>query len=94
MDMIGQLAGVGAVLALLGATLWALRRRGLVSARTRHGGGRRLRSLERLPLGPQHTLHLVGLGEETLVVAASPAGCTLLARLGDRTPETPREALS
>jgi len=94
MDMIGQLAAVGAVLALLAAALWALRRRGLATARPRPGGGRRLRNLERLPLGPQHALHLVGLGEETLVVASSPAGCALLVRLGAPETGAPGEARS
>ena len=80
MEMIGQLGAVGAVLALLGASLWGLRRRGFAAVlppRT----GRLMKSLERLPLGPQHTLHLIRLGEEALVVGCSPAGCTLLAQV-------------
>ena len=37
-----------------------------------------MESLERLPLGPQHTLHLVRMGETALLVACSPAGCALV----------------
>jgi flagellar biosynthetic protein FliO len=94
MEVMGQLAGVGAVLALLAGTLWALRHRGFAAFRPRRGDGRLLRSLERLPLGPQHTLHLVSLGEETLVVASSPSGCTLLARLSGGAAGNRPEALS
>ena len=53
------------VLLLLGATLWVLRRRGLagVSLARTGSAARRMECLERLPLGPQHTLHLVRVGE-------------------------------
>ncbi len=79
MDLIGQMASVGAVLALLALLLWWLRRRGIAAVVPRRGGRRRLENLERLPLGPQHTLHLIRLGEQALLVASSPGGCTLLA---------------
>jgi flagellar biogenesis protein FliO len=76
MDGIGQAAAVIGVLALLGAGLHWLRR-GPV-AWPRNSSGRRLESLERLSLTPQHTLHLVRVGERTLLVSASPAGCAVL----------------
>ncbi len=79
MDLIGRMASVGAVLALLAALLWWLRRRGIAAVMPRRGGRRFLENLERLPLGPQHTLHLIRLGEQALLVASSPGGCTLLA---------------
>ena len=79
MQVIEQLAAVAAVLLLLAATLWWLRRRGWVEARlARRTARRRLECLERLPLSPQHTLHLVRLGDAALLVASSPAGCTLV----------------
>ncbi|PWU01380.1 MAG: hypothetical protein C5B51_22975 [Terriglobia bacterium] len=79
MDVIGQLAAVAAVLFLLAGTLWWFRRRGFaVPVRGGRTGGRRLEAIERLPLGPQQVLHLVRLGEKVLLVAASPAGCTLI----------------
>jgi flagellar biosynthetic protein FliO len=79
MDLLAQVASVTCVLALLAITLWWLRRRGLCSALPRRGNARLLESVERLPLGPQHTLHLVRLGQQALLVACSPSGCTLVA---------------
>jgi len=78
MDLFGQMASVAGVLALLAVTLWWLRRRGMAAVLPRRGG-RRLEAVERLPLGPQHSLHLIRLGEQALVVACSPAGCRVLA---------------
>ena len=81
MDLIGQMASVAAVLALLGLALWWLRRRGWSApVLTRHANRRLLESLERLPLGPQHTLHLIRLGDTVFLVASSPAGCTVAAQ--------------
>jgi flagellar biosynthetic protein FliO len=79
MEAIQQIGAVVLVLLLLCGTLWALRRRGFagVAALTR-SSTRRLECLERLPLGPQHTLHLVRMGETELLVASSPSGCVLL----------------
>jgi flagellar biogenesis protein FliO len=75
----GQIAAVVGVLTLLLLTLWFLRRRGiagLLPARAKPA--RRLECLERLPLGPHHTLHLIRLGETSLLVASSPGGCSLV----------------
>jgi flagellar biogenesis protein FliO len=79
MELMSQLGAVGVVLALLAGTLWWFRRRGMVSVlplsrRT----PRRLVHLERLPLGPQHALHLVRVGGTDLLVGSSPAGCVLV----------------
>jgi len=79
MEMMEQMMAAGAVLALLAATLWWVRKRGLASVV--FGGSRarrRLESLERLPLGPQHVLHLVRFEDRALLLAASPGGCVLL----------------
>jgi len=79
MEMVGQLAAVGAVLALAVASSWWLRRRGLAGPfLPRKAAGRRLESIARLALGPQQTLHLVRLGERGLLVGSSPSGCVLL----------------
>ena len=81
MDVIGQMGAVAAVLGLLGATLWWLRHRGIaIPAVGRKRSHRKLELVERLPLGPQHSLHLVRLGETMLLVAASPGGCRLIER--------------
>jgi flagellar biosynthetic protein FliO len=79
MEGIQQVAAVAAVLGLLGATLWWLRRRGFATlAMGRKPGGRRMECLERLSLGPQQTLHLVRVGQTALLLASSPAGCSLM----------------
>ena len=80
MDFGQQYAGVALVLCLLGATLWWLRRRGYAAVATGRKD-RRLESLERLPLGPQHSLHLVRIGGALAVVSCSPGGCSLLQTL-------------
>jgi flagellar biosynthetic protein FliO len=77
MDWFEQTAAVALVLAVLGACLWWLRRRGLAGIALPRSA-RRLESLERLPLGPNQTLHLIRLGDRTLLISASPAGCSLL----------------
>jgi flagellar biosynthetic protein FliO len=73
-----QYLGVAVVLGLLGAALWWLRRRGYAVALPGRRAGRRMESIERLPLGPQHTLHLVRIGGTALLIACSPGGCALL----------------
>ena len=83
MEVIEQMAAVAVVLLLLGATLWALRRRGFAGvALARKSGGRRMECVERLSLAPQQVLHLVRLGETELLLASSPSGCTLLKSFG------------
>ena len=80
MEYTQQLVAAGAVLALLGAVLWYARKRGWVSGTGGARPGRRMEAIERLALAPHHTLYLVRVGDETLVVACSPAGCALLDR--------------
>ena len=95
MDFVRQIAAAGAVLVLLSATLWWLRHKGLAGVLpARKTAGRRLECLERLALGPQHTLHLVRLGDTALLLASTPAGCTLVQSLSrldiDRSGEVSR----
>ncbi len=79
MEVIQTLAAIGAVLGLLAGTLWWLGRRGFAVRLPLGGpGARRLESLERLALAPQHTLHLVRLGDTMLLLASTPAGCSVL----------------
>ena len=81
MEAIQQTGAVAAVLALLLLTLWWLRKRGLTGVTLgRKAAVRRLESLERLPLGPQHALHLVRLGGSALLISSSAAGCALIHR--------------
>ena len=79
MDLLAQTASVAGVLALLGATLWWLRRRGFAAALPRRANRRWLETVERVPLSPQHSLHLIRLGGQALVIVCSPAGCTVVA---------------
>ena len=91
MEVLQQIAAAGLVLLLLGATLWALRRRGFAGVALGHkAGGRRIECLERLPLGPQHSLHLVRVGETELLLALSPSGCSLVESFARRTAEAGR----
>jgi flagellar biogenesis protein FliO len=81
MEWIRQVLAVSGVLLLLGAALWWLRRKGLAQYGMRPSAGARkrtLESVERLALGPQHSLHLVRLAGRALLVATSPTGCAVL----------------
>ena len=93
MDVMEQIAAVAGVLTLLAATLWWLRRRGFAGMPlARRPARRRLECLERLPLSPHHTLHLVRLGEAALLVASSPTGCSLIGSFSSGQIEIPRKA--
>jgi flagellar biogenesis protein FliO len=79
MDAVRQALSVALVFALLGAALWILKRGGLTAIRP--GAAKKTRSLEsmeRLALTPQHSLHMVRIGERIVVVATHPVGCALL----------------
>lgn len=81
MEEIRQALGVLVALGVLGGVLWWLRRKGLAQfAVGARGAGRArcMKVVERLALTPQHSLHLVQVGERTILVSASPAGCSLV----------------
>ncbi len=80
MDILQPMAAVVLVLALLGGALFVLRKRGAAafSFSRLATGPRRMQVLERLPLGPQHALHIVRLGRRAVVVATAPTSCQLL----------------
>jgi flagellar biogenesis protein FliO len=80
MEAVQQICAVLLVLGLLGGTLFWLRGRGMAHF-TSGGmarGKRRMQSLERLALTPQHSLHLVNIGGRVLLVAVGPGGCSVL----------------
>lgn len=85
MDFGQQYLAVAAVLALLGAALWWLRRRGYAAVALAPRRGRRLETIERLALSPQHTLHLVRIGEAVVLLACSPSGCAVVREVGPDT---------
>ena len=81
--MIQQMLAVLMVFALLAGLMLWLRRRGIARFRfrtgfTRRKTARRLELLERLPLTPQHSLHVVRMGGRALLIGVSPSGCALL----------------
>jgi flagellar biogenesis protein FliO len=79
--VIQQTLAVLAVMALMIGLLQWLRRRGVAHIRTglvRRKSGRRLELLERLPLTPQHSLHVVRMDGRSLLIGVSPSGCALL----------------
>ena len=78
MEMARQVSSVLAVFALLGLALWAMRRGGFATLRGLRRDRKSLESIERLPLTPQHALHLVKIRGRELVVATHPQGCALL----------------
>jgi flagellar biogenesis protein FliO len=80
MELTEQIAMVLAVFALLGALLWFAKRRGMASfpVSLRRAGGRQVEVLERVPLTAQHALHLVRVGDRTVLIATAPSSCTLL----------------
>jgi flagellar biogenesis protein FliO len=81
MEAIQQVFGVVAVLALLGGALWWLRHKGLAQFAVRGPGGSKTKSMrviERLALTPQHSLYLVRVADRTMLIAASPGGCSIL----------------
>jgi flagellar biosynthetic protein FliO len=81
MQLTEQIGMVLLVFALLGGLLWFSKRRGLASfplGPRRSANARRLEVLERVPLTPQHSLHLVRVAERTVLIATAPSSCTLL----------------
>ncbi|QOY87589.1 flagellar biosynthetic protein FliO [Paludibaculum fermentans] len=72
-----QLLAVGFVLCIALAAVWAIRRRQgshFTWPASRKTGQREVAVLERLPLTGQHTLHLVRVGNSTLLVGTHPMG--------------------
>ena len=81
MDSLQPMLAVLLVLGLLGGALFWLRSKGVARFNTRgfgRPGARQMRTLERLSLTPQHSLHLVSVAGKTLLIAVSPGGCTVL----------------
>lgn len=83
--MIGieQIVPVILVLALLAATLWVLKKRGFANVSLLARGNARaskkqLEIVDRLPLSPQHSLHLVRVADRMLLIGLAPSGCSLL----------------
>ncbi|HUO31241.1 MAG TPA: flagellar biosynthetic protein FliO [Bryobacteraceae bacterium] len=85
MEPVRQILAIVLVLGLLGGTLYWLRRVGgarLTVKRPGRASTRQMRSIEQLRLTPQHSLHMVKVGDQILLVALSPGGCSVLRTTG------------
>jgi flagellar biogenesis protein FliO len=84
MDVIQPAAAIVFVLALLGGVLMALRGRANLSFRSVsfRTVAKNLEVIERISLGPQHSLHLVRTGSRTVLIATGPQSCQLLETQG------------
>jgi flagellar biogenesis protein FliO len=83
MEPIRQLEAVLFVLTLLGAAVYGLRNKGIGTILRRSSAGarqRQLESIDRLPLTPHHSLHLVRVEGRTVLIAVSPGGCSMVDR--------------
>lgn len=78
MEILPQLAAVLGVFALLGLTLWWLRRRGMVTLTRRTSPHQLLQRVDGLQLSPTHSLSLVRMGERAILIGTSPAGFYLI----------------
>ncbi len=81
MEVTQQLLAVGFVLCLLGGLNWWVRggRPGKMKFPGRgSGAGKKLECLERLSLGPQHSIHLIRMGEREIFVAVHGTSLTVL----------------
>jgi flagellar biogenesis protein FliO len=87
MDDLQPILAVILVLSLLTGLLYFLRRRGIASFPSLPAGSgfgrqtanaRQMKVLERVPLGTQHALHLVRVGDRLILVATAPGSCQLL----------------
>lgn len=88
MDVFRQALSVLLVFALLGTLLWALRRNGRISfngfgqaRKPTPGREKAMVRVERLSLTPQHTLHIVRINGEEVLVATHPQGCSVVTNL-------------
>jgi flagellar biogenesis protein FliO len=88
MESMRQVIAVVLVLGLLGGALYWLRTRGAARLTVKGFGRpamRQMRSIEQLRLSPQHSLHMVKVGDKVLLVALSPGGCSLISTSGIET---------
>jgi flagellar biosynthetic protein FliO len=74
-----QTLAVFIVLGLLLTSLWLLRRKGFARVKlgfaSSVGGARRMELVERMPLTPHHSLHLVRVDDRLVLIGVSPQSC-------------------
>ena len=88
--MVEQIVAALSVLALLVATLWVLRRKGVATLNllpnrdllpSRYRAAKQMQILERIALTAHHSLHLVRVQDQTILIGVSPSGCNRITRL-------------
>ena len=83
MELVEQMAAIALVFALLGAAVWLLRKNRLgplvmlAPRRGPRGEARQLEVVERVALGPQHTLALVKVNGALILVGTGPGVCEI-----------------
>ncbi len=81
MNYVQYVGAIVLVLALLFLLITTLQRKGMAQFQFPLGGRgaeKAMTVLERLPLTPHHSLHLVRVDGQVLLVGVSPSGCALL----------------
>ena len=92
MDVARQLVSVLVVLALVVGFAWFMRRQaGFVRPRLFGSRQSAIRVLHRVALTPQHSLHIVVLGDSTVILGAGPNGITILRELGTQPADVPEQ---
>jgi flagellar biogenesis protein FliO len=76
-ESLQQIGAILLVLGLLGSALYVLKKKKFAGFDAGLRGGRRLHVLERISLGPQHTLCLVRVDGRVVMVTTSPASCQI-----------------
>jgi flagellar biogenesis protein FliO len=82
--VVRMLGAMAIVLALFFAGLWLFRNWQRLAGR--HGRAPRLTVIEARSLGQRHTLYVIGYEQQRMLVAASPAGVSMLSSLPDGLP--------
>lgn len=75
MEILAQMSAVFFVLALLAGGLWVLKRKSLVFPR--QSGPKQMEVVERVGLGPQHSLALVRVNGRMVLVGTGPGVCEI-----------------
>jgi flagellar biogenesis protein FliO len=86
---VSQILAVLAVLGLLWAALLVLRSKGLAAFPNRlprPKGPRRMEVVERLSLGPAHSLELVRIDDQLFLVSIGPNSCSPITPLASSSP--------
>ena len=82
MDIARQFLAIALVLGLLSMALWFLRKKGWSALKPSKLGQNVLESRGKLALSARHSIHLIRIGDRSLILALHPDGVTFL---GDAT---------